>query len=611
MSDQVFRHFEYGEPARVYQYNDQHVICRYQVNGKKQIVPWSFIDGRWRMKAADKPRPLYNVQALNGPEGKVVVVEGEKCVEHLKQLGISRIPICWPGGAKAVKYADWSALHGRDVLLFPDHDQPGSESMAWLAGELLKNRATVSVVNHIADDLPDGWDVADTDWDRKKLNEWLSGRIKPVVDVPRVDVPRETLPATRGKPRSKPDGSPAGTGTQILQDGSVFVSWQQMGLQAVDGRPPAPNLDTIQKILGGHPELAGKIWFDEFHGKVFQTLFQAEPAEWADHHDTRMTVWIQRQLRLPKIGHQLVRLAIDDHARAFPRNEPLEWMVALEWDREERLPRLMADAFGAPQNDYTAAVGRCWLMSMAARILRPGCKVDTMPVFEGPQGLRKSTAISIIGGPWYMEMHEDIRSKDFCQNLPGKLVIEIPELHAFSRADVNMIKGKISCQTDRYRASYGRRAEDRPRRSVWCGTTNRDDYNEDDTGARRLWPILCGEINLEYLRDVREQLFAEAVYRVQAGEPWWDIDPTLAKEQQDARHEEDPWAPLVLSYCSKYGEVTVGQILGDVLEIPVSERGKIEQMRVASILRFAGFKKIQRWAAGQNIKVWLTNVNKN
>lgn len=605
MMEHEFRHFEYGEPAQVYRYNDQHVICRYEVNGKKQIIPWSLIDGQWKMKSAEKPRPLYNIQTLNGPEGKVVVVEGEKCVDHLKRLGISRIPVCWPGGAQAVKHADWTSLRGRDVLLFPDHDQPGHDCMLWLAGELLKHGSKVSIVKHTADDLPEGWDVADTTWDKTQLNDWLKGRIQPVEPVP--EVPRETFTpgATRGRPRSRQDGAPSG-GKQFDENGSVFVGWQQLGLAAFDGRPPAPNLDTIQKILGNHPELAGRIWWDDFHGKVFQTLFQEPPAEWADHHDTRLAVWMQRQLRLPKIGHQLVRLAVDDHARIFPRNEPMEWMAALEWDQEERLPTLMTDVFGAFQDDYSAAVGRCWMVSMAARIFSPGCKVDTMPVFEGPQGLRKSTALSIIGGPWYMEMHEDIKTKDFLQNLPGKLLIEIPELHAFGRADINRIKGVISCSNDRYRASYGRRAENHPRRSVWAGTTNRDDYNQDDTGARRFWPILCGEINLEYLRQVRDQLFAEAVYRYHRGEPWWNIDPLRAQEEQDARHDEDPWTDIILSYCKQYSEVTVRDILADVIGLPVAERGKAEQMRVASILRFARFKKVQKRSAGQNFKVWLT-----
>jgi len=601
-----FRHREYGEPTAVYRYNEAHVVCRYQHEGKKQILPWSLIDGRWQPKSAEKPRPLYNAQSLNGASSKVVLVEGEKCVEHLKALGVSRIPMCWPGGAQAWKHAEWSALKGRDVLLFPDHDQPGHECMLGIARELLRGGAKVSIVNHVADDLPDGWDVADTTWNKQQLAEWLTGRIKPI-ELPPPE-PEKKEPVTRGRPRSKADGSPTrGTEIQVAKTGtaSVFVSWEQLGLDCTSTGAPYPHLANAQKVLAHHPEVVGRIWYDEFHEKVFQTLFQPEPTEWSDSHDTRMTVWMQNALRLAKMGHQVVQRAVDDYARQNVRNEVREWMEALSWDGRERLPNLMALAFGAEENAYTAAVGRCWMVSMAARTFQPGCKVDTMPVFEGLQGKQKSTALSIIGGKWFTEMHEEITSKDFLQNLRGKLLIEIPELHSFKRADIDRIKGIISCAKDRYRESYGRRAADHPRRSVWAGTTNRDDYNQDDTGARRFWPIACRSIDVEYLRKYREQLFAEAVHRFKEGQAWWDIDPDLARDEQEKRRDPDPWTSAILHFCEGKPQVTVGEILHSVLDLPLRDRGKQEQMRVASILRVAGFTKIDGWLEGRKVKYWL------
>lgn len=443
------------------------------------------------------------------------------------------------------------------------------------------------------------------DWARAHIRAWDTSWLEEDETAPRV--PRETS-TERGHPRSRADGSPP-AGVQFEGNtGSVFVSWDALGLAAYDGKPPHPNLDNIQKILAHHPDLVGKIWYDEFHGKVFQSLFQDEPAEWADHHDTRLTIWIQRNLRLHKMGHALVRLAVESQARLSIRNEVREWMEGLEWDEEERLPTLMSDAFGAAQDDYTSAVGRCWMVSMAARTYQPGCKVDAMPVFEGPEGLRKSTALSIIGGKWYSEMHEDITTKDFLQNLPGNLLIEIAELHAFRRGDIKKIKGIISNPSDRYRASYARRPESHPRRGVWSGTTNQDGWVEDDTGARRFWPIACTAIDLDYLHGAREQLFAEAVHRYKRGESWWDINATLAKQEQDARREEDPWTLRILSYCEGKPEVTVGEIMNQALEIPLVDRGKMEQMRVASILRVAGFVRKQQWLDGRNVKVWLTKT---
>jgi putative DNA primase/helicase len=623
-----FRHFKFGAPSHVYKYRVDFVVARYETAEGKQIAPWSLIEGRWTMKSASVPRPLYGGgdDLFEHPDAAIIVVEGEKCVDHLRQLGSKRIPITWPGGASGAKHADWSSLAGRDVLLFPDHDAPGYSAMATIAQQINGHAKKLQVIDHRALDLPKGWDVADTTWTLAELTKWATPLLKPgdaFADV----VSAEPKRVRKGRPRHKPDGSPP-DGVEQLEHAppatvgampSAFVSWERLGLDCNQNGSPYPHLANAQRVLAGHPELAGQIWFDEFHGKIFQTLFQEGAAEWLDFHDTRMTIWLQSQLRLHKIGHQIVQRAVDAFARLNTRNEVREWMDSLTWDGTERLATLMADGFGAEQNDYTGAVGRCWMVSMVARTYEPGCKVDTMPVFEGPQGMRKSSALSVIGGKWFAEMHEDITGKDFLQSLPGKLLIEISELHAFRRAEVNRIKGIISCANDRYRESYGRRSGDHPRRGVFAGSVNRDDWVEDDTGARRFWPIACGAVNTEYLRSSREQLFAEAralyekvprgtsaLDRVAAGAAWWDIDERMAKEEQDQRREADEWTDAVLQYASQYPEVRVADVFAAVLSIPLAERDKASQMRISSIFRVAGYTRRTAWRDGRMVKIWLT-----
>ncbi len=436
---------------------------------------------------------------------------------------------------------------------------------------------------------------------------WARAHKRPVGELPPPEVPRETnnpQVVHRGRPRSRPDGAPPAADQIDGNTGSVFVSWERLGLACNSNGMPHPHLANAYKILANHPKLVGCIWFDEFHGKTFQTIFQPDPVEWHDTHDTRLAAWIQSNLRLPKMGHQVVQRAVDDFARQNVRNEVREWMDGLVWDHHERLPTFIADAFGTAQNDYTAAVGRCWLVSMVARTFEPGCKVDTMPVFEGPQGLTKSTALKILGGKWFAEMHEDITTKDFLQNLPGKLLIEISELDAFRRAEVSRIKGIISCATDRYRASYGRRAEDHPRRGVFSGTVNGDDWVQDDSGARRFWPVACVAINLDYLRHNREQIFAEAIYRYKIGESWWDIDPDLARFEQDARRSEDPWSEAVLLYAETFGEVRVPDIMKNALGLLPTHQDKGAERRVAAILKLNKYQKKTVRKGGRTLKCW-------
>lgn len=418
----------------------------------------------------------------------------------------------------------------------------------------------------------------------------------------------EQSKVSRGKPRTKMNGKHPPNGVQIEADGSIFLIWENFKL-ACSRSGPYVNVDNVVKILTSHPSLIAQIWYDEFHDRMYSTLWSDSPIEWADHHDVELTAWIQRELQIPKMAKTVVRDAVDYVSRIDVRNEPKEWMDNLRWDGTERLITLMADGFGAQQNDYTADVGRCWFTSMVARIFQPGAKVDYMPVFEGIQGLSKSSALDAIGGKWFAESHEDITSKDFRQTLRGKMLVEFSELHAFKRADIERIKGMITCRIDRYRESYGRHAKDYPRRCVFAGTTNRDDWVQDDTGARRFWPIKCGEINIPYLRSTRDQLFAEAVVHYKNGRPWWDINPEMARLEQDKRRDIDEWANYILPWCSAREYVNVGEILSNVLELEPERQGRSEQMRVASILRGNGFIKEDKWVLGRVLKIWRTPDN--
>jgi hypothetical protein len=78
-----------------------------------------------------------------------------------------------------------------------------------------------------------------------------------------------------------------------------------------------------------------------------------------------------------------------------------QYLDLLKWDGKRRLNTWTARVFGVKPTRYHATVGRKFLLSMVARIYRPGCKVDYMMVLIGEQGKLKSSVAAILAGEWF------------------------------------------------------------------------------------------------------------------------------------------------------------------------------------------------------------------
>jgi predicted P-loop ATPase len=105
-----------------------------------------------------------------------------------------------------------------------------------------------------------------------------------------------------------------------------------------------------------------------------------------------------------------------------------------------------------------------FLTAMVARIMEPGCKADYVLILEGGQGEFKSSVCRILAGDAYFaDDLPDIRSKDANQFVRGLWLIELPELSALNRADIEAWKAFITRTTERYRPLYGRRETIEPR----------------------------------------------------------------------------------------------------------------------------------------------------
>lgn len=323
-----------------------------------------------------------------------------------------------------------------------------------------------------------------------------------------------------------------------------------------------------------------------------------------------MQKWMQ-EAGLRSMGYDNVYGAVLTYASQRAYDPALEYLESLTWDEEPRIDIWLAKYLGVANSPYASMVGKLFLISMVARIFEPGCKADYMLVLEGPQGELKSQALRILGDPWFSDNLPDIatHAKDAAVHLRGKWLLEIPEMHAFNKAETTHLKSFVSRQEEFYRPPYGRAEVIDKRRCVFAGTTNKEAYLKDETGGRRFWPVKCGTIRLELLEAERDQLFAEAMVAYLAGTHWWPerkFEMEFIKPHQTARYEGDLWEDLMREYLDGKSEVTLKQIAvgclgyednnGNGMErgTPLNRFGTADQNRVKRALSQLGWTKSER-----------------
>jgi hypothetical protein len=117
-------------------------IERYrEPSGDKQFFQKTMVNGSWKSggynKTTGNPNPLYRLEEIHSnPTATVYIHEGEIKVDRARGWSLPGIHTCWPGGAQGIGKADFTHLHGRDVVLVPDNDGPGKEAMAKIAALL-------------------------------------------------------------------------------------------------------------------------------------------------------------------------------------------------------------------------------------------------------------------------------------------------------------------------------------------------------------------------------------------------------------------------------------------------------------------------------------------
>ena len=324
-----------------------------------------------------------------------------------------------------------------------------------------------------------------------------------------------------------------------------------------------PTINNAKIILAHDETLKGKIRKNEFTKKY--RVFGAVPWEkgtkerdWTDADDAGLRHYIETV-------YQIKGKATIEDAWMLTANEnryhPVrDYLNGLVWDGTPRVETMLIDYQGAEDSKYTREITKKALVAAVARIFSPGIKYDNVLVMVGPQGCGKSSLLKKLGQDWFSDSLTTVQGKEAYEQIQGFWIIEMAELAAMKRHEVEAIKLFTGKSEDAYRAAYGHHVETYKRQCVFFGTTNTYDFLKDMTGNRRFWPV---DVHPEKAKkDMWEeltpaevgQIWAEAVMFFRNHERIHIDDQELdrmAKEEQDRHLEESPLAGDIKAYLDK------------------------------------------------------------
>ena len=324
----------------------------------------------------------------------------------------------------------------------------------------------------------------------------------------------------------------------------------------------AQTVNNALVILRNDPKLADSYYHDEFRERMivcgdlpWQELASRPTDQWTDTDDAGLHGYLETRYGLANVNKitDALDLAMAEHRRHPVR----EYLEGLTWDEIPRAETLFCDFLGAEDSPYTRAVTRKALIGAVARIFEPGCKHDHMLVLVGPQGCRKSTTLMKLGRTWFSDSLYTVSGKEAYEQIQGYWIIELGEMAATRKAELEQIKQFISKQADSYRAAYARRTVERPRQCAFFGTTNDDEFLRDPTGGRRFWPVTVTEVGRRMgdalTPEIVDQVWAEAVHYYRTGERWYldDEMEAEARKVQAAHTEQDSRRGLIEQFIDR------------------------------------------------------------
>ena len=308
-----------------------------------------------------------------------------------------------------------------------------------------------------------------------------------------------------------------------------------------------PTIHNFLQIMLQDPHYE-KIYFNLMTGRPeVHTTNSIRP--WTDADEAESKNYIEHAYHLHSDRKHGDALRIFFRQREY--HPLLNLVESFEWDGSARCENFLTDVMKADDTPYIREVSRLIFAGGINRLYEPGTKFDDVPVLIGPQGCGKSSIVN------WLALNDDFAcitklmdgSQKSIEAIIGSWIVEIPELSAFKKADIESLKAFITTRYDKYRLPFDRNPSVLPRRCIFIGTGNNARFLTDKTGNRRFYPVEVHSNGYDLFRSQEEiriyicQAWAEARERYKKGLMPPYATPALISEYRKAQEAamEDDW----------------------------------------------------------------------
>jgi len=303
--------------------------------------------------------------------------------------------------------------------------------------------------------------------------------------------------------------------------------------------------------------------------------------------------------------------AVDEYLTVIAdknQNNPvMNWITAKEWDGVPRLVDFM-ETVQTTNEALKMVLIKKWMISAVAAAARPnGLAAQGILVFVGEQGSGKTSWFKSLVPEWSDWAKDGLTlnpsEKDSVLTAISHWLVEIGELDAtFRKADIAQLKSFVTKDTDKIRRPYDRVESTFPRRTVFFGSVNDEQFLVDSTGNRRYWTLNTTSIDFEHGFDM-QQVWAEVWCEYLNGVSWW-LTPEELRELNESNEDFQAPDPIEEALASTFDfdrpiehhqrEMTSTEIL---MEIGYDKPTRGQAMKVTSVLKGSFGKTAKRTKA--------------